>query len=44
MNFSLALTGLFLGASVTLSDADGPEDWVRERLEQGLAERGMGGA
>jgi len=42
MNFSLALTNLFLGVSFTLGNADGPAEWVRERLEEGIALNGMG--
>lgn len=41
MKFSLALTSLLLGALVTPGDADGPVDWVRERLEDRLALNGM---
>lgn len=44
MNFSLALTNLLLSVSLSLSKADGPADWVRAKLEEGIALNGMGDA
>jgi len=42
MNFSIVLTNLLLGLSLTLSNADGPADWVNDRLKEGIAFHGMG--
>lgn len=41
MNFSLALTNLILGVSLTLSNASDPADLVRDSLGQSLVSNGM---